>query len=162
MENPVETKAPAAAEADGRSAPRGAKPLAKSTYEAFARARARGLNLTDAYAEAGFAGKGNGGGSSGLAKRSEVIERIDFLVATAMQLQQAGLEQTIIGLLDLASKTGAASAAAAKESRLARLEAYRLACELDETRAQAAYVPEREMTEDEWVAKYGQSAPPSR
>jgi hypothetical protein len=133
--------------------------LAKPTYEAVAQARARGLDNTGAYAEAGFRGKGRGSAPGRVARRVEVVARIDFLAATATRLQQAGLEQTILALLDLAAETGAATAAAAKEARLARLEAYRLACALDEGRARAALVPERELTEEEWVAKYGQPAP---
>jgi hypothetical protein len=97
--------------------------LANPRHEAFAQARAKGALLDDAYEDAGFA-PGNGHASR-LAKTEAVAERIAELKALESDMADAAPHGVIAALLALARDKEVAPAAA-KEARLALMEASRL------------------------------------
>ena len=93
--------------------------------------------------------------------RAGVKARIAELAKQHASLRQANLEETLLALLDLATRIDAKTAAGAKEARAARLEAHRLSGLLASVREAETWTPPREMTEAEWEAKYGPDAPGS-
>jgi hypothetical protein len=134
--------------------------LNNAGWEAFAQGLARGLSKKAAYGAAGFAAAASNAPTR-LSRRECVKERVDELMAQQALLRKASLEETILALLDLASKTELKTAAGAKEARAARLEAWRLSGLLSQRREAETWTPPREMTEAEWDAKYGPDAPGS-
>ena len=130
-------------------------PLEKERHERFARARAEGLGRTAAYRAAGYAADRSQ--ASKLGRRPEVAARIAELRERDPDLASPGA--IVARLLRLADRCGALETAASfKEARLALVEANRLQMDLDAWAAQAPRVLPPELTEEEWVAKYG-SAP---
>ena len=102
-------------------------------YEAFAKTRAKGARLDDAYEDAGFApGKGH---ASRLAARPEVAERI-------AELRAAGADRNMINAADIATSLmrlakaaeALATPAGFKEARELMLVAQRLHGEIAERR----------------------------
>jgi hypothetical protein len=94
-------------------------------HEAFARARARGAYLEDAYEDAGFApGHGH---ASRLAKTPEIAERIAELKALDADIEDAR-DRAVIAALIRVAKAGEdlGTAAGMKETRLTLLEVDRL------------------------------------
>ena len=134
--------------------------LNNAGWEAFAQGHARGLSQKDAYIAAGYSAKSNSAPTR-LFRRQCVKDRIAELVAQHALLRAANLEETILALLSLATNTELKTAAGAKEARTARLEAHRLSSRLAAKREAEAWTPPREMTEAEWIAKYGADAPGS-
>lgn len=133
-------------------------PLTDARREAFAQAFVRSGNKSAAYREAGYAG-GRGGGAK-LAAKAPVAARIVELEKLRGQTCAAGLEDTIAGLLALATAADALNTAPAlKEARLAHLEANRLWTELTAYQDEESSALPPELTEAEWVAKYGNPAP---
>ena len=94
--------------------------------------------------------------------RRGVKARIAELAKQHATLREANLEETLLALLGLASRTDPKTAAGAKEARASRLEAHRLGGLLVQRREAEAWTPPREMTEAEWDAKYGPDAPGSK
>ena len=131
--------------------------LKNPAWEAFAQGRARGLSLKGAYIAAGYSAKSSSGPASVYA-HEEVKTRIDELVKQHALLHQANLEETIVALLDLAASIDSTTAAGAKEARASRLEAHRLKDLLAAKREDEAWTPPRQLTKDEWKAKYGHNA----
>jgi hypothetical protein len=129
-------------------------------WEAFAQACARGQSQKEAYVAAGYSARSNDGPVA-LFKREVVRQRIAELEGQNACLREANLEETILALLALA-KADATTAAGAREARVARLEAHRLAGLLAARREAETWTPVRELTEAEWDAKYGPDAPGSR
>jgi hypothetical protein len=109
--------------------------LENPRYEAFAKARARGARLDDAYEDAGFVlSKGH---ASRLARRPEVADRIAELRRLRNEAEDVSPHRVIAGLLRMA-KAGEASenAALMKEARLALLDAARLHGVVEQARQQ--------------------------
>jgi hypothetical protein len=108
--------------------------LANLRHETFARARANGALLDDAYEDAGFTpGHGH---ASRLAWRPEVAERTAELRAAQADLAEANPQAVIAALLRIAKASEAqATPAGVKEARLTLLEACRLGGELARDRA---------------------------
>ena len=133
-------------------------PLEKQAHERFARGRAEGLGRVAAYEAAGY--RPDSSRASKLGARTEVAARIAEL--RERDPDMAGAGATIARLLRLADRCGElATAAGLRESRIAATEANRLQMELTERdawAAQDACTLPPELTEAEWVAKYG-SAP---
>jgi len=99
--------------------------LENPRHEAFARSRAQGAYLDDAYEDAGFA-PGNGHASR-LAKREEVAERIAELRAEQPDIVGAGRRGAIITLLRLVEAgLSQGTPGGVKEARETLLEARRL------------------------------------
>jgi alkylation response protein AidB-like acyl-CoA dehydrogenase len=126
-------------------------------WEAFARGRARGLNMTNAYGEAGY--KHSRGAGSRLNKNPLVQMRIAELLIQRDALREARLEETIVALVTLARGADPKNGAALREARAARLEAHRLGGLLTQRRKAETWEPPPPMTEAEWEAKYGPDAP---
>ena len=118
---------------------------------------ARGQTSAAAYGAAGY--KTACGGGARLATRAPVAARIAELAAERALTSRAGLATTIAALLALADNIDLRSAAGAKEARLARLEANRLWAELTAYQDEEYSTLPPELTEAEWVAKYGDPAP---
>jgi hypothetical protein len=135
-------------------------PLENERHERYARGRAEGLGRTAAYGAAGYAPDRSL--ASKLGRRPEVVARIAELRERDPDL--AGPGATIARLLRLAERCGAlATAAGLKEARLAAMEACRLQMNLtgrDAWAAQDADPLPPELTEEEWVAKYGSAPAP--
>ena len=91
--------------------------------------------------------------------RPDVKARMEELRVRGDALSKADLEDTVLAMLDLATTGDQTTAAARKEARAARLEAHRLNELLTQRRVAESYAPPREMTEAEWMAKYGDPAP---
>jgi hypothetical protein len=123
--------------------------LKNAGWEAFAQAHARGLGLRDARAP------------WRLAYHQGVRARVADLARRHATLREANLEETILALLELATRIDPKIAAGAREARAARLEAWRLSRLLTARRAAETWTPPREMTEAEWDARYGPDAPGS-
>jgi hypothetical protein len=101
-------------------------------HEAFARARAKGARLDDAYEDAGFTpGRGH---ASRLAKRPDVAARIAELKLLEAGVERASSPVIIAALLQLALDKEI-SPAAAREARLMLVEASRLHAEMVKARA---------------------------
>jgi hypothetical protein len=126
-------------------------------HEAFARAWTGGVNRRAARVAAG----NSPGGFDRVDQRPAFKARMVELRVGRDALSNAGLEKTILALLDLATTGDQTTAAARKEARAARLEAHRLSELLTRRRETESYDPSRPMTEEEWDAKYGPDAPPS-
>ena len=134
-------------------------PLTDARREAFAQAYVRCGNQAAAFRQAGYGD--HGGGASRLAAKAPVAARIVELRSLWEQTCRAGPEDTIAELMNLADAAdGLKTVAALKEARLARLEANRLWNEL-QARPWEDYRPPLppELTEEEWIAKYGNPAP---
>jgi hypothetical protein len=129
--------------------------LPNPRHEALARACADDAGRAAARVAAGYSPYGLDRFEHRPAFRARVAE----LRARAGATNAADLKETVLALLDLAAAGEQATAAARKEARLARLEAWRLNGLLEQRRQQEAWVMPRELTEEEWVAKYGDPAP---
>jgi len=129
--------------------------LKNSRNEIFAQEWASGANRRAARVAAGY----SPGGFDRADHRPEFKARMAELRVRHDVLSNAGLEKTILALLDLATTGDQTSAAARKEARAARLEAHRLNGLLTRQREDESYEPPRPMTEEEWTAKYGPDAP---
>jgi hypothetical protein len=127
--------------------------LKNPAWEAFAQAHARGLSQADADLAVGGSARG-AVAPWRVHKRRGVKARIAELVTQYATLREANLEETVLALLDLATRTDAKTAAGAKEARAARLEAHRLSGLLAATREARAWTPPRPMTRAEWTATY--------
>ena len=125
-------------------------------WEAFVQERADGLNIIDAYVAAGH--KRSRSAGSRVSKEPEVVKRLAELLIQREALCKARIEETIVALVAMAEGADLKSGAGIKEARAARLEAHRLNGLLAKRRAEEAWEPPREMTEAEWVAKYGADA----
>jgi hypothetical protein len=131
--------------------------LTDPRQETFAQACAAGSNQSAAYIEAGFAA--NRGNACKLAAKPAMAARIVELRRLRDPIQRACLHDTVIDLMALFQSADALkSAAGAREARLARLEAHRLWVQLTLEEARNARPVERELTLDEWMAKYGPEA----
>ena len=105
--------------------------LTNARHEAFARARAQGAMLDDAYEDAGFAPcRGHG---SRLAQQAEIAERIAELRTDEAAFSGASAQGVIIALMALV-KDKEISAASVKEARQTLLDAHRIHSELAEAR----------------------------
>jgi NAD(P)-dependent dehydrogenase (short-subunit alcohol dehydrogenase family) len=133
--------------------------LKNARWEAFAQGHARGLNAAQARGAAGYSARG---AQWRVCYSRGVKARIAELLAQHATLREAGLEETILALLDLATRTDAKTAAGAREARASRLEAHRLSGLLGTRRKAETWTPPPEMTEAEWDAKYGPDAPGSK
>jgi len=134
--------------------------LNDARHEAFAQARARGMSRAAAQDAADL--EPANAGAAHVDRRADVRARIAELRVTRDALRQADLEETVLGLLDLATRGDHASAAARREARAARLEAHRLAERLARRGEQTA--PETlppPMSHAEWMATYGVLAHPA-
>ena len=132
--------------------------LTDARREAFAQAFVQRGNKSAAYREAGYAGGRSGGAK--LAAKAPVAARIAELEQLRERTSRAAPEDTIAGLLALATAADALKTAPAmKEARLARLEANRLWTELTAYQDEENSTLPPELTEAEWVAKYGNPAP---
>ncbi len=100
-------------------------PLENARHEAFAKARAGGARLEDAYEDAGFAP--DRGHACRLAQRPEVAERVAELRAANAALEDAEPRAIIAALLRLAKDNEALkSVEGSKEARANLLEVCRL------------------------------------
>ena len=100
--------------------------LSNPRHEAFARARAKGARLEDAYEDAGFtSGHCH---ASRMARLGVVADRIAELREQTACVDDAGPGALIAALLDLA-RNGRAGRGDAREARLALLDAFRLRME---------------------------------
>ena len=108
--------------------------LQNSQHEAFAKARARGARLEDAYEDAGFVhGHGNAGR---LLEKPEVAARIGELRAEQAELADANMQGVIVSLLRMAKASEAlATPAGVKEARLTLIEACRLSGDMAHLRS---------------------------
>ena len=109
-------------------------------HEAFARARARGARVEEAYEDAGFA-PGNDHGYR-LNKQEDVAQRIAELRAEQTEIAQASTHAVIAALLRVVKAAeGATTPAAMREIRATLLEAERLRGRIDYDRRmeKAAY-----------------------
>ena len=99
-------------------------------HEAFARARARGARVEEAYEDAGFA-PGNDHGSR-LNRQEDVAERIAELRAQQSEIDEASTHAVIAALLRVVKAAeGATAPAAIREIRATLLEAERLRATID-------------------------------
>ena len=98
--------------------------LQNPRHEAFARARANGALLEDAYEAAGFAPGRNH--ASRLARMPEVAERIGEMRSHAQLADTASPAAMIGALLQLAQTSQAQGGAGIKEARLAFMDAFRV------------------------------------
>ena len=122
--------------------------------EAFARAFVRCGNRAAAYRAAGFTG--GRGAASQMAALAPVAARIVEVAQRRESIERAGLEDTIADLMAMAAGADALNSAAAfKEARLARLEAYRLGEALAAREADEVRPIDRELTEAEWDERFG-------
>jgi len=110
-------------------------PLRNARREAFAQARAAGLNQTNAYERAGY--KRSRQAASALAKRPPVAARIAWLVEQAVAAAGSDSETAIVRLLDMSDAADLTTAAGVREAREALEEAWRMYGELCRSRAVA-------------------------
>jgi hypothetical protein len=129
--------------------------LKNPRHEAIAREAAGGANRRAARVAAGYSPCGFDRADHRPAFRSRTAE----LRVRRDALAGAGLEQTILALLDLATTGDHTNAAARKEARAARLEAHRLNAVLTRKREYESYEIPLPLTEEQWNAKYGPDAP---
>ncbi len=103
--------------------------LQNPRHEAFAKARAGGVCLQDAYEDAGFVS--SAAHASRLASQPEVAERIAELRRDRAAANDASPEAIIAALVRMGTDADAAKTPAGiKEARQALVEAYRLRKEL--------------------------------
>ena len=125
--------------------------------EAFAQARARGHDPTAAYVAAGYSP--GGGGPSRVSGRADVKARMAELRVGRDALRKASLEETVLAILDLATRGDQTTASGRREARTARLDAYRLNGLLAEERQSKSsisrYLP---LSHEDWMAEYGHLA----
>ena len=105
--------------------------LTNPRHEAFARARARGALLDAAYEDAGFAP--DNGHASRLARTEAIAARIAELKEQEFDISDSSPHRVIAALLALARDKEFAPAAA-KEARLALVEASRLRALMEDAR----------------------------
>jgi hypothetical protein len=131
--------------------PARAPPL-RPQWEAFAAARARGLEPGAAYLAAGYAR--HSGGQAGLEAREEIQARIKELTALELRTTGAGLSATIIALMRDAAPAQDKDVARAclREIRLTLLAASQLHALTDPPAPLSRPV---ELTDEEWVEKFG-------
>ena len=134
--------------------------LTNPQHEAFAQALVAGASQKKAYEEAGF-NKPHGGNASRVANYPDVAERVKELKRRRHPTAGACLTDTITRLLALADTCGAMKTAASqREARMACLDAYRLWEILQRQEKKPRLLPhDVQLTEAEWVAKYGVTAP---
>jgi len=128
-------------------------PLENRAHEAYARARAEGLERLEAYVEAGY--RGGRGAAARLGRRPDVAARIAELRERDPDI--ASPAAIVARLIRVAEACGAlGSAAGLREARMALLEANRLQAELTAQGAYEDHPPVRRvpLTNDEWLEKF--------
>jgi hypothetical protein len=124
--------------------------LSNPRYEAFALATATGAPLLDAYEDAGFQGELNH--ACRLARRDEIIARVDELRREQADLDEARTTSVIVALVRIArAAEGLKSAAGIREARLTLLEAQRLHVAQAKDRQDVRLTV---MDDDEWDAAF--------
>ena len=99
--------------------------LSNPRYEAFALAAASGAPLSDAYEDAGF--RGERSHAWRLARRGEVLARVDELRKEQADLDQARPTSVIVALVRMArAAEELKTASGVREARLTLLDAQRL------------------------------------
>ncbi|MGH6987539.1 MAG: hypothetical protein ACRED9_11965 [Caulobacteraceae bacterium] len=138
-----------------------AHPLVRREREQFAWGIARGISPSEAARAAGYANPGRG---ASLARAKDIAARARFVKRHLERGGSADLSAIIEALMDLADegrRLGAAAGLAAAKGAL--VEAARLKQLLPvaapETRAELDLAREAELTDEEWLAKYGPVPP---
>ena len=124
--------------------------LSNPRHEAFALATASGAPLRDAYEDAGLHGEFSKAGR--LARRGDVLARVDELRREQADLDQARPVCVIIALVRMARAAESLNTAAGvREARLTLLEAQRLHVAQIEARRDVRLTV---MDDDEWDAAF--------
>jgi hypothetical protein len=124
--------------------------LSNPRYEAFALATASGAPLRDAYEDAGFHGERSHAWR--LARRGEVLARVDELRREQADLDEARPTSVIIALVRMArAAENLNTAAGVREARLTLLEAQRLHIAQTNARQDVRLTL---MDDDEWDAAF--------
>ncbi len=124
--------------------------LSNPRYEAFALAFASGAPLRDAYEDAGFHGELSH--ACRLARRGEVLARVDELRREQADLDEARPTSVIIALVRMARAAESLNTAAGvREARLTLLEAQRLHVAQINARQDVGLAV---MDDDEWDAAF--------
>jgi hypothetical protein len=124
--------------------------LSNPRYEAFALAAASGAALSDAYEDAGF--RGERSHAWRLARRGEVLARVDELRKEQADLDEARPTSVIVALVRMArAAEELKTAAGVREARLTLLEAQRLHAAQVHAREEARLTV---MDDEEWDATF--------
>jgi hypothetical protein len=124
--------------------------LSNCRYEAFAQAIASGAPLRESYEDAGF--HGDLSHACRLARRGEVVARVDELRREQADLDEARPTSVIVALVRMArAAEGLKTAAGVREARETLLEAQRLhAAQIDARQNDRLTV----LDDDEWDAAF--------
>jgi hypothetical protein len=124
--------------------------LSNPRYEAFAQATASGAPLADAYEDAGF--RGERSHAWRLARRGEVVARVDELRREQADLDEARPTAVIVALVRLARAAESLNTpAGVREARLTLLDAQRLHVQQVKARQDVRLTA---MDDDEWDAAF--------
>jgi hypothetical protein len=126
--------------------------LKYAKYEAFARELARGKDVTDAYALAGYA-KPHRQMALRMAREKKIAARVDELRQEALWGGSRDLSVVINALMKLGSEGEATTAAMVAAKRSCLVEAAKLKAQLPVP--QVVYQPLPQLSNEEWIAKYG-------
>lgn len=126
--------------------------LKYAKYEAFARALARGKDVMEAYAAAGYESP-HRQMALRMARDEKIVARVEALRQEARWGGSRDLSVVINALMKLGSEGDATTAAMVAAKRSCLVEAAKLKAQLPVP--QPVFQPVRQLTDAEWTAKYG-------